>query len=110
MALFLYSRPIYSFLKNRICIVSSYPYTYSMYESVDDTCYTCYHIIRRRKEMRFREVEKMILQDGWYEVKQVGSHHPYKHPTKTGKVTIPEHKGKDINSTVVKSILKQAGL
>ena len=23
--------------------------------------------------MRFREVEKMILQDGWYEVKQVGS-------------------------------------
>ena len=67
-------------------------------------------IIRRRKEMRFREVEKMILQDGWYEVKQVGSHHQYKHPTKTGKVTIPEHKGKDINSTVVKSILKQAGL
>ena len=60
--------------------------------------------------MRFREVEKMILQDGWYEVKQDGSHHQYKHPTKTGKVTIPEHKGMDINSTVVKSILKQAGL
>lgn len=60
--------------------------------------------------MRFREVEKMILQDGWYEVKQVGSHHQYKHPTKSGKVTIPEHKCKDINMTVVKSILKQAGL
>ena len=60
--------------------------------------------------MRFREVEKMILQDGWYEVKQVGSHHQYKHPTKSGKVTIPEHKGKDINMTGVKSILKQAGL
>jgi predicted RNA binding protein YcfA (HicA-like mRNA interferase family) len=52
----------------------------------------------------------MILQDGWYEVKQVGSHHQYKHSTKSGKVTIPEHKGKDINMTVVKSILKQAGL
>lgn len=60
--------------------------------------------------MRFREVEKMILQDGWYEVKQVGSHHQYKHSTKSGKVTIPEHKGKDINMTVVQSILKQAGL
>ena len=60
--------------------------------------------------MRFREVEKMILQDGWYEVKQVGSHHQYKHSTKSGKVTIPEHKGKDISMTVVKSILKQAGL
>ena len=60
--------------------------------------------------MRFREVERLVLQDGWYEVKQVGSHHQYKHPTKPGKVTIPEHKGKDIHPTVVKSILKQAGL
>lgn len=60
--------------------------------------------------MRFREVEKLLLQDGWYEVKQVGSHHQYKHPKKPGKVTIPEHKGKDINLQVVKSILKQAGL
>lgn len=60
--------------------------------------------------MRFREIEKLILQDGWYQVSQVGSHHQYKHPIKAGKVTIPEHKGKDINPTVAKSILKQAGL
>lgn len=60
--------------------------------------------------MRFREVEKLILQDGWYQVNQVGSHHQYKHPTKLGKVTIPEHKGKDINPSVAKSILRQAGL
>ena len=79
-------------------------------KTIDNTYNTCYNNIIRRTEMRFREVEKMILQDGWYEVKQVGSHHQYKHPTKSGKVTIPEHKGKDINMTVVKSILKQAGL
>lgn len=60
--------------------------------------------------MRFREVEKTILQDGWYQVKQVGSHHHYKYPTKPGKVTIPEYKGKDIHPDTVKSILKQAGL
>lgn len=60
--------------------------------------------------MRFREVEKIILKDGWYEVHQVGSHHQYKHPTKSGKVTIPEHKSRDIHPTIVKSILKQAGL
>lgn len=59
--------------------------------------------------MRFREVEKMILADGWYQVKQKGSHHQYRHPTKPGKVTIPEHGG-DINPDTVKSILKQAGL
>lgn len=59
--------------------------------------------------MRFREVEKIISKDGWYEVKQKGSHHQYKHPSKPGKVTIPEHNG-DINMDTVKSILKQAGL
>lgn len=60
--------------------------------------------------MRFREIEKLILQDGWYQISQVGSHHQYKHNIKSGKVTIPEHKGKEINLTVVKLILKQAGL
>lgn len=59
--------------------------------------------------MRFREIEKIILADGWYQVKQKGSHHQYKHPTKPGKVTIPDHGG-DLNPDTVKSILKQAGL
>lgn len=35
--------------------------------------------------MKFREIENRILQDGWYQVKQKGSHHQYKHPTKPGK-------------------------
>lgn len=60
--------------------------------------------------MRFREMDKILRADGWYEVKKVGSHHQYKHLTKPGKVTVPEHGGKDINLTVAKSILKQAGL
>ena len=59
--------------------------------------------------MKFREIEKIILADGWFEVKQKGSHHQYKHLTKKGKVTIPEHGG-DLNLDTVKSILKQAGL
>lgn len=59
--------------------------------------------------MRFREVEKILLKDGWYQVKQKGSHHQYRHPKKSGKVTIPEHGG-DINIDTVKSIMKQAGI
>lgn len=59
--------------------------------------------------MKFREIESMILQNGWYQVKQKDSHHHYKHPTKPGKVTIPEHGG-DLNPDTVKSIMKQAGL
>ena len=60
--------------------------------------------------MRFREVEKMLLADGWYEVKIVGSHHQYKHPTKKGKITIPEHGWKDVDMNIVKKIKKQAGI
>ena len=59
--------------------------------------------------MKFREVEKLILADGWREVTQKGSHHHCKHPAKPGKVTIPEHKG-DIHPDTVKSIMRQAGL
>ena len=62
------------------------------------------------KGMRFREVDKILKQDGWYEVKQKGSHHQYMHPAKAGKVTVPEHAGKDIHPDIVKSIMKQAGL
>lgn len=58
--------------------------------------------------MKFREVERILIEDGWYQVGQKGSHHQYKHPTKKGKVTVPEHTAKDINISVVKSIFKQA--
>lgn len=59
--------------------------------------------------MRAREAEKLLLNDGWYFVKQVGSHKHYKHPSKPGKVTIPFHAG-DIDKGTFNSILKQAGL
>ncbi|MCI5919810.1 MAG: type II toxin-antitoxin system HicA family toxin [Roseburia sp.] len=59
--------------------------------------------------MRARETEKILLKDGWYFVKQVGSHRQYKHPTKPGKVTIPFHSG-DLDKGTAESILKQAGL
>ena len=59
--------------------------------------------------MNFREIEKIILADGWYLVDVKGSHYQYKHPTKKGKVTIPNHRG-DIPPRVINSILKQASL
>lgn len=59
--------------------------------------------------MNFRKIEKLIIQDGWYLVNQKGSHCQYRHPVKTGKVTIPKHTG-DLNIDTIKSILKQAQL
>lgn len=59
--------------------------------------------------MRFREIEKIILDDGWQFKKAKGSHYSYIHPTKPGKITIPNHPG-DIAPQIIKQILKQAGL
>ena len=59
--------------------------------------------------MRFREMQKKLLDDGWVLVDVSGSHYQYKHPEKPGKLTLPNHRG-DIPPRVVNSILKQAGL
>lgn len=59
--------------------------------------------------MKFKELEKLLLADGWRLKNVKGSHHQYIHSDKTGKVTIPKHGG-DINIAVANSILKQAGL
>ena len=56
-----------------------------------------------------REMEKIILQDGWVFKSQEGSHKHYIHPIKSGKVTIPFH-CKDLTKGTEISILKQAGL
>jgi len=59
--------------------------------------------------MKFREIEKIILNDGWYFKGSKGSHYQYIHHIKPGKVTIPKHSG-DLDPQTIKSILKQAGL
>ncbi len=59
--------------------------------------------------MKFRELEKKLIDDGWERVKVVGSHHHYKHKSKIGKVTVPKHSG-DIPIGTCNAILKQAGL
>lgn len=56
-----------------------------------------------------KDMEKIVLADGWIFKSQEGSHRHYVHPVKPGKVTIPFH-GKDLKKGVENSILKQAGL
>jgi predicted RNA binding protein YcfA (HicA-like mRNA interferase family) len=59
--------------------------------------------------VKSKELIKVITEDGWKEVRVTGSHHHYKHPIKTGLVTVP-HPKKDLPKGTVKSIFKQAGL
>lgn len=61
------------------------------------------------KSYSSREVISLLKEDGWFEVKCVGDHHPLKHVLKPGKVTIP-HPVKDIPIRTLYSISKQSGV
>ena len=61
------------------------------------------------KSYSSREVLKLLIADGWYEVGCVGDHHQYKHPTKSVRVTLT-HPRKDIPIKTLKSIEKQSGI
>lgn len=59
--------------------------------------------------MKVREVIKLIEKDGWYMVRQKGSHMQFKHSTKKGLVTIACHRmSDDIARGTMASILRQA--
>ena len=60
--------------------------------------------------MKVREVLKLLKDDGWYLVVTEGSHRQFKHPTKSGRVTVSGHLRDDIHPKTLKSILTQAGL
>jgi len=59
--------------------------------------------------MNSRDLIKRLERDGWELVATRGSHHQYKHPIKTGRVTVP-HPKKDLPKGTVASIFKQAGM
>jgi predicted RNA binding protein YcfA (HicA-like mRNA interferase family) len=61
--------------------------------------------------VKVKQIIKLLEEDGWYQVAQRGSHRQFRHPTKTGRVTVPDHgQNKDLARGTENSILKQAGL
>lgn len=61
------------------------------------------------KSYSSREVLKILMADGWYEVACDGDHHQFKHPTKPGRTTLT-HPRKDVPVGTLQSIEKQAGI
>ena len=59
--------------------------------------------------MKPRDVEKIILKDGWVYMRTNRSHKQYEHPIKKGKATIPWH-NKDLHIKTLISIEKPTGL
>jgi len=59
--------------------------------------------------MNSTEVIRRLKRAGWVEVHTKGSHVHFKHPERSGKVTVP-HPRKDLPLGTLKSIEQQSGL
>lgn len=57
-----------------------------------------------------KEVLRALQKAGFYIHEQSGSHVQLKHPSKAGRVTVPNHQGFDLPKAIVRSIIRQAGL
>lgn len=54
-----------------------------------------------------KDLIKVIEADGWYLARQTGGHLQYKHPKKSGLVTVPYSK---IKKNIELSVYRQAGI
>lgn len=60
--------------------------------------------------MKSSELLKIMKKDGWYEVRQKGSHIIMKHPTKPNTLTVPFHASKEVKTGMLLAILKMADI
>jgi predicted RNA binding protein YcfA (HicA-like mRNA interferase family) len=60
--------------------------------------------------MKYNELFRIFKKDGWFEVRQKGSHIVMQHPTKSGQLTVPYHAGKEVKKGLLKALLKQADI
>ena len=58
--------------------------------------------------MKFRDLIKMLQDDGWYLAQTEGSDRQFRHPNKRGKVTVAGHPSREVPTGTLLSIFKQA--
>jgi len=60
--------------------------------------------------VKFKELILLLEKDGWYPVRQKGSHQQFHHQSKSGTVTVAGKPNKDVPPGTLNNILKQAKL
>ena len=60
--------------------------------------------------MKVSELLSLIEKDGWFMVRQRGSHRQFHHADKSGTVTVAGKSSIDVPRGTLNSVLKQAGL
>lgn len=58
--------------------------------------------------MKYSALLRLLKKDGWFEIRQSGSHIIMKHPTKPNIITVPFHASKEIKKGTLNAILKMA--
>jgi len=59
---------------------------------------------------KYNELFKHLHKDGWYEIRQKGSHIIMQHPTKPNLIPVPFHASKEMKKGTLQAILKLAGI
>ena len=59
---------------------------------------------------KVREALSLLKEGGWVLARTKGSHRQYKHPVKSGRVTVAGKPGDDLPPGTWNSIMKQSGL
>lgn len=60
--------------------------------------------------MKSSELIRLLFKDGWYVVRQSGSHMVMVHPVKKGKIVCPNHGSHEVGKGLEKKIKKDAAL
>jgi predicted RNA binding protein YcfA (HicA-like mRNA interferase family) len=60
--------------------------------------------------VKVRDVIRMLEEDGWELARQRGSHRQFRHPSKSGTVTVAGKPNVDMPPGTLNSVLKQAAL
>ena len=60
--------------------------------------------------MKSSELVRLLKKDGWFVVRQKGSHMIMEHPVKKGQIVCPYHGGHEVGKGLEKKIKKDAGI
>ena len=60
--------------------------------------------------MKSSELFKLLAKDGWFEIRQNGSHRIMRHPVKPAQLTVPFHGSAEVKKGLLNALLKQADI
>jgi mRNA interferase HicA len=60
--------------------------------------------------VKSNELIRLLQKDGWFVIRQSGSHMIMQHPTKKGQIVCPNYGNREVGKGLEKKIKKDAGI